>query len=235
MILQRLNNSHEHPWLARRYALKLMCAALVAQAASDPSFGQSADQPDDSPPPMPSLHFTAVIDPAPVDLPALLDDPADPGELVFKPGPIINAERPAPGVQQSPLTVLADLMLLRAQSPGLEPAETDAAALPDAADWFSLRFDDAAGGQSLWDNTDSIAGPTRWELLPDLFLRSGRVFDEGYESIDYADLYAELGVDLTSNTGISLRYERLRQALGSGREGEQVDADALYLQFELRF
>ena len=61
------------------------------------------------------------------------------------------------------------------------------------------------------------------------------MFDEGYESIDYADLYAELGVDLTSNSGIWLRYERLRQALGRGRVGEQVDADALFLQFELRF
>jgi len=208
-----------------------LCVAAIMHAPTIHAIAQT----DNAPPPptaLTSLHFSPAPNPAPVEPTSPTENPVGQSALNFDPEAIIAPGLPPTSERQSPLTILTELMLIRAKAAQSPPPETE---IPDAIDVFSLRFQDSLSEQSLWSQPDAAANFGRWEVLPDLYLRSGRVLDVGYESLDYADLYAELGVDLTSNTGLWLRYERLRQALGSGREGEQVDADALYLQFELRF
>ena len=93
--------------------------------------GQSEQEPDDAPP-LPTLHFTPVIEPAPVDLASVIRKPTDPAALIFEPGAIIDADGLAPDEHLAPLAMLAELMLIRAQSPESPPAESDDA-IPDAA------------------------------------------------------------------------------------------------------
>lgn len=232
--------AHRSAGWIRLTLLTALCGSHAAIATNAQSTAiQDAAQPSAT------LHFTnaeapAQVQPFPGDLPRNATD------LAFKPGAIINTA----GVQlvdrPNPLAIASDLILLRLdameeQQDRDEQADTQAAGAKGdpffAPEGFSLRFEHNARADALWSRNANAPGGTlnRLEVLPALYLRSGRVHDTGFESLDYADMYAELGVDLTTNTGLSLRYERLRQALGQQREGEQVDADALFLQFELRF
>ncbi len=75
----------------------------------------------------------------------------------------------------------------------------------------------------------------RLELAPSLYIASGRLVQEDDEREEYPDLYAGLEWRLGGNTGLSLGYQHLRQALGDLRPGEPLDPEALFLRFELRF
>jgi len=219
-----------HATSIRRAAMP--CATLATLLCAGPGAAIAQESHD----PVPSLRFAPAVAPGPIT-PADDRTSQDFVSLRFSPSPPADPE-PATDenedtdARNSPLQVYADLMILRAMSPEDEQAFSPGALLGQS----TLTFEDAQSDASLWgDRQAGVARINRLELLPAVYLRSGRVHDAGYESLDYADLYAELGVGLTANTGLWLRYERLRQALGSAREGEQVDADALYLQFELRF
>jgi hypothetical protein len=227
------------PCSARRRETRIAVGVLsIAHAATALSIAQPPTwQPVEQPAPLPLLHFS--LEPSPVTAEAPPSDPPpDPGALRFTPEPIIAPGQAPPDEARNPLLALIDQMLVRTrEAEPSRPEETtpdpESLNIPEG---FTLRFENELRRKSLWARSDNAqTGFNRWELLPALYLRSGRVYDAGYESIDYADLYAELGVDLTNNTGLWLRYERLRQALGQQREGEQVGADALFLQFELRF
>jgi len=191
-----------------------------------------------------ALHFApgpteATIQPLPGDA------DRSPTDLLFHPGAIIDPSVDQFQARPNPLAIASELALLRIENleqssddndDGDNPSNNAGGASPFGPAGFSLRFEDGARAQALWSRPDRQSQQiNRLELLPALYLRSGRVHDRGFESLDYADLYAEVGVGLSMNTGLWLRYERLRQALGQQRQGEQVDADALFLQFELRF
>ncbi|MCB9838261.1 MAG: hypothetical protein H6813_02890 [Phycisphaeraceae bacterium] len=221
----------------RRSIKRTLCALVLVAGSSALAQSDSSEQQLAEAAPNPALHFSLAHLPEPVEPAGSRSTPPH-SDLWFSPAPDSGETTPAGPDHLQPLRVLSEMMLAR--SPESAP-EADAGQQPPTLlrteNGYTLRFEDAAIASPLLRDPGEFAsaGSNRWELLPDVYLRSGRVHDAGYESIDYADLYAELGVDLSSNTGLWLRYERLRQALGQQREGEQVDADALYLQFELRF
>jgi len=223
-------NSAMHNGRFHRGCMLIAIAVLLAPPAQ--AIGQEAET---APALSSTLHFSREIQPAVVELAPTFSDGLLTDDFMLR----FDAESPV-GIEtdhgespESSLSILAELTLLRVRSSSNEATSLDPAGSPHEV---SLRFNDAQDAGTIWgDSANTAVGIDRWEVIPDLYIRSGQVHDAGYESLDYADLYAELGVDLSSNTGIWLRYERLRQALGSSREGEQVDADALYLQFELRF